>query len=66
MAAALGAHGQERGVETSLEGGIQVVYRPPALDPDAQGGDAVDLSRHHVSGEAVGRDSVAHHAAGER
>ena len=58
------AHGREDGVEPAfLALRDQILDAVVARHADAHRLDAVDLRGHHVAGQAVGRDPVAHHPA---
>ena len=45
--------------------GQQILHRVVENDLDAQVFDAFDLGVHHVAGQSVFGDAVAHHAAGQ-
>ena len=58
---------EEGSVEPAvLHGRREVVDALRTHELDAEGADPLDLGRHDVTGQAVGGDAVAHHAAGQR
>jgi hypothetical protein len=57
--------GDEGGIESTVTpGALEIIYATVMLDANADLAQPIDLAIQHIARQAVGRNAIAHHAAG--